>query len=93
MAEDIELGGGITLPSQIEKILDNPKDSRLLDAPSNYVVVNDSDMLGSTIVENSCIILFDWNTFTEKVIGVDEQSVLKKDFIGAIEDVLNRLGI
>ena len=93
MAEDIELGGGITLPSQIEKIVDNPKDSRLLDAPSNYVVVNDSDMLGSTIVENSCIILFDWNTFTEKVIGVDEQSVLKKDFIGAIEDVLNRLGI
>ena len=93
MAENIQLGGGITLPSQIEKILDNPKDSRLLDAPSNYVVVNDSDMLGSTIVENSCIILFDWNTFTEKIIGIDEQSALKKDFEAAIESVLARLDI
>lgn len=89
MAETVKL----TLPAQIEKALKNPNDSRLLDAPSNYIVVNDADMLGATIVENSCIILFDWNTFIEKVIGVDEQSKLKKDFKAAIESVLNRLGI
>ena len=92
MAE-IQLGGAVTLPSQLEKILDTPNDSRLLDAPSNYIVVNDSDMLGTTIVENSCIILFDWNIFTNKVIGVDEQSALKKDFEIAIESVLTRLNI
>ena len=90
---EIQLGGGITLPSQLEKILDTPNDARLLDAPSNYVIVNDSDMLGTAIVENSCIILFDWNTFINKIIGVDDQSALKKDFIGAIEDVLGRLNI
>ena len=89
MAETVKL----TLPAQIEKILKNPKDSRLLDAPSNYVVVNDSDMLGTTIVENSCIILFDWNTFINKIISVDDQSALKKDFVAAIESVLERLNI
>ena len=93
MSEEVQLGGGVTLPSQLAKILDTPKDSRLLDAPSNYVVVNDSDMLGTTIVENSCIILFDWNTFINKIIGIDDQSALKKDFIIAIESILGNLNI
>ncbi len=92
MAEDVQLGGGVTLPSQLEKILGTPGESRLIDAPSNYIVVNDPDMLGAT-VENSCIILFDWNTFIDKIIGIDDQSKLKKDFKVAIESILNRIGI
>ncbi len=76
--------GAVELCVALHYLLDTPKDSRLLDAPSNYVVVNDSDMLGTTIVENSCIILFDWNTFINKIISVDDQSALKKDFISQL---------
>ena len=93
MTERIQLGGGITLPSQIEKILDTPGESSLLDAPSNYVVVNEANELGAAITNESCIILFDWVTFVEEIISSDDQSALKKDFEVAIESVLTRLDI
>ena len=92
MANGVNIGGSLTLPLQPNKGDDRPGVAKLSTAPSNYVVVNDPSLIDA-VNEHSCIIVFDWKTFTNKIIGANGQKKLKENFIAAITSVLKKLDI
>ena len=80
--------GNVDLPEQKLKSIttDRPGVPYLEDAPTDYILVNDSHLLNPS-KDNTCVILFDWETFISRQIGINESF----RFLNAINNVLNRL--
>lgn len=75
---------------QPAKTSDTPGTARFKNAPSNYIVVNDSSLVAEKS-ERSIIILIDWETFIEDIVAENHKSILYTAYTEAIDDVLTRL--
>lgn len=75
---------------QPAKTSDRPGTARFKNAPSNYIVVNDSSLVAERS-ERSIIILIDWKTFIEDIVAKNYDNELSKAYSIAVDDVLMRL--
>lgn len=86
---DFDLKGIIKKP--LKNVKDKPNAVTIAGAPSDYIVVNDPSLTQAK-EEHSCVILFDWVTFINSIIGV-ENSTFKDAYEEAVNNVLENLGI
>lgn len=71
------------------KLSRQPGQSFFLDAPSNYIIVNDDSL--HSLEEKSLVILFDWDTFVGRILKSNE--TIQKQFLEAKDNILNKLKI